>query len=478
MDDIRGRFRRFDQPSSAGYRTIPEKPKFRTYDEEDEPLPILTERPEVRRQKTKKIRSKSKKSGAKKFWIFTLIFLILAGGVGTAYIWKKKIWFFKPKNIVNNSPSVTAPTDSSLNVEGNKNKSSRYSLRFVATGDFTPYLAILKQADKGGGSYNFDAMLAGLGPYFKASDIRFCNQDTPSGGAELSISGYPSFNAPKEWSAGLASAGCNLIGLASNNINDKGQAGIDATLAAWSAQKTLAIAGANSTAEEQAKVKVFEIEGIKFAFLAYTTTSNNQTLTPHGVNIYNQALAQKQISEARKTVDIVIVSMHWGFEDADTVNEEQLKVGQQLADFGADVILGHGPHRLQPVEIIDGLEDRKTLIWYSLGSSLNAQLPIESLIGGLAVMDIDINSKKITAIAFLPIYVHYEWTAQQKASHDLLARRNFGLFSLDEASDELARSQNSTSVEAQTARVKAIMNTNLTVNIFTSMQFLDSSPIR
>src|SRR5207253_4014823 len=125
--------------------------------------------------------------------------------------------------------------------------------------------------------------------------------------------------------------------------------------------------------------------------------------------------------------DIVLVSMRWGTEDSPVVNATQERDAQQLTDDGADIVFGHGPHVLQPVARLRAASGRETIVWYSLGNFLNSQLAIEALIGGFATMDIDVATKKITNIGFLPVYSHYEWTPEQKAAHDLLARHSFGM---------------------------------------------------
>lgn len=134
-------------------------------------------------------------------------------------------------------------------------------------------------------------------------------------------------------------------------------------------------------------------------------------------------------------------------------------------------MLGHGPHVLEPVKQLDGSNGRKTLVWYSIGNFLNAQLPIESLVSGIAIMDISIANKTVQPPKYLPIYMHYEWTAEQKARSDLLKRHAFTMVPLDQAADLLARSQNSTSVTVQTDRVQKLLNQFTKVQLVNSNQY-------
>jgi poly-gamma-glutamate synthesis protein (capsule biosynthesis protein) len=163
--------------------------------------------------------------------------------------------------------------------------------------------------------------------------------------------------------------------------------------------------------------------------------------------------------------------MRWGTEYSPTINGLQSQIAQKLADWGADVVLGHGPHVLQPVKQLTGQNGRPTLVWFSIGNFLNAQIPVESLVSGLAIMDIDLATKKVQPPAYLPIYMHYEWTADEKAREDLLKRHSFTMVPLDQAASLLSRSQNNTTVEAQTNRVTTLLNQFIPVKMVTSKTY-------
>jgi poly-gamma-glutamate synthesis protein (capsule biosynthesis protein) len=371
------------------------------------------------------------------------------------------------------NPHATTTASSPGSTSGSTASAATPStVRLVATGDMIAHDAILKEGKRADGSYDFTGMLTNVRPYFERADVRFCNQATPAGGIDFGISGYPTFNAPIEWARAIEGVGCNLINLGTNHTNDKGQPLINATAAAWDARPgVLAVAGANRSVEEQQKISYFTSNGVRFAFLTYITYNNNPG-TSYGVNTYARATAAAQIAEARTKADIVIVSMRWGTEDSPTVNPGQKMQAQELADAGADIVLGHGPHVLQPVDALKGADGRNTVVWYSLGNFLNSQLPIEALIGGFATMDIDVATKTVKALAFLPVYSHYEWTPEQKAAHDLLARHDFGMYALDKAQAEMARSLNDTTVDGQIARVKEVLNRDTRVDVLTSEQYL------
>ena len=347
-------------------------------------------------------------------------------------------------------------------------------IRLIATGDFIAHDSLNSQAKQANGIYDYLQFMSDFKPIFSGADIRFCNQATISAGADFGISGYPIFNAPTDFAKDMAGLGCNLVNTASNHSFDKGQAAIDATLGVWDKLPgLLAVAGENRSPAEQSKINYFDIKGVKFAFLAYTTYSNTTPPNSFGVNMFSRDTAASQI-KATKTAGakFIIVSMRWGTEYSSTVNAEQTADSQFLADQGVNLIVGHGPHQLQTVSRLKGSGGNQTLVWYSLGNFINTQEPPETLFNGLAVVDIDKNSQQITDISYLPIYMHYEWTPAQKAADELAARKNLHLYLLEDANQALIdKNQLNTTVSAQKDRIKSLLDASLSLPLIDKAQY-------
>lgn len=129
--------------------------------------------------------------------------------------------------------------------------------------------------------------------------------------------------------------------------------------------------------------------GIKFAFVAYTYGTNG---IPHPggktylANVYSDEKAENDL-KIRDYVDVFIVSMHWGEEYQDLPNNTQIKQAKYLAELGADIIIGHHPHVIQPVDLLVN-EERETFVMYSLGNFLSDQIGIDRLIGMGVSLDI------------------------------------------------------------------------------------------
>ena len=94
-----------------------------------------------------------------------------------------------------------------------------------------------------------------------------------------------------------------------------------------------------------------------------------------------------------------------------------------------------------------------------------------NLIGGMAIMEFDANSLQLNDPKLLPVYMHYEWTAQQKASNTVAARTNFKLYPLDQAGPLLAKAQISATVPALTSQATATITKYAPIKIITSADY-------
>lgn len=77
----------------------------------------------------------------------------------------------------------------------------------------------------------------------------------------------------------------------------------------------------------------------------------------------NQFELQKQIDDLTQITDVQLAYIHWGEEYTNIHNEAQEKLAKTLIDMGIDAIIGHHPHVVQDIDVIDG-----ALVFYSLGN--------------------------------------------------------------------------------------------------------------
>ncbi|MFH1723348.1 MAG: CapA family protein [Elusimicrobiota bacterium] len=175
------------------------------------------------------------------------------------------------------------------------------------------------------------------------------------------------FRAPPDNLRILSAAGFTLLSVANNHVMDFGPQGMRDTLAALS-RGGLLYAGAGPTARAARRPVFIEKNGLRIGLLALTSTlpeGNWAGPDSPGVAYSDFARVPEWVRAAKRDCDILIVSFHGGTQLAPEPNEVQRAFVRLAADAGADVILGHHPHVVQPVEVRGG-----ALILYSLGNFL------------------------------------------------------------------------------------------------------------
>lgn len=263
-------------------------------------------------------------------------------------------------------------------------------LSLIAVGDVLIHESVYKDAYKGVG-YDFSHMFNEIEPILKNYDLKFCNQESTIGGSYLGISGYPDFNSPDEIGDEIVRLGFNLISLANNHVMDRGEDAVLYSNSYWK-NKDVVTDGSYSNIEEMQNINIYEQNGIKYAFLAYTTSLNGYLTKEYLVNMYSDEKVKNDIEKIKDKVDLIIVSMHWGEEYINNPNNEQIRIANYLSTLGVNLVIGHHPHVVQPVTYIND-----TLVIYSLGNFISNQLVlgVNQGIGLMVGMDIKLVEDKI-----------------------------------------------------------------------------------
>jgi poly-gamma-glutamate capsule biosynthesis protein CapA/YwtB (metallophosphatase superfamily) len=112
---------------------------------------------------------------------------------------------------------------------------------------------------------------------------------------------------------------------------------------------------------------------------------------------------KEDIAKARELADVVVVSWHWGVSPATggigELVEYQTEMGHAAIDFGADFVVGHHPHVLQPIELYRG----KAIV-YSVGNYIHDMVSPDNHQSKLHTMLLRclIRNGKIQRISFVP----------------------------------------------------------------------------
>ena len=228
-------------------------------------------------------------------------------------------------------------------------------ITITGTGDFTIGGDSRKSADifddelqKQGGDINFT--MRNVRDILLADDLTIVNFE-----GTLTDSTYvPSskkenqflFSAPPSYVSMLSDNGVEAAALENNHIMDHGE---DAYEDTKNALTDAGIVYSNST-----EAGVIEVKGVEIAMLSYLCIDRYESL-------WDKVPAD--IQAAKEKYPIVICNFHWGNEKDYSPTKNQIKMGRLAVDAGADLVLGHHSHRLNPIEQYKGV-----YICYSLGN--------------------------------------------------------------------------------------------------------------
>ncbi len=324
-------------------------------------------------------------------------------------------------------------------------------VKFFAAGDNIihecVYLDAMTQATSSGApsDYYFVGMYKNLREKIEGADLAFINAEGPLD-TTGSPNGYPSFNAPREAGDALVDVGFDIVNLANNHMLDyHGASGLRGTINYWKTKDVLTVGGYEGEADYN-RIRTVERNGIKIAVLSYTYGTNGNYLPAGTTDLWipyiDDADIVRHIAEAKTLADCVIVSMHWGNENTFDPTAEQTRLAKLIADAGADVVLGHHSHTIQPIKWVDGKDGHRTLVTYSLGNFLHTQLYSYNIVGGTVTFDIvkDRESGKVTieSPVFDPTVCHYTANVAVLDSLDYYKRENILIYRLADYTDALA----------------------------------------
>lgn len=252
------------------------------------------------------------------------------------------------------------------------------SLRIIAGGDVLNEGRVNAAAAveaPGGARFDFTALFAPVAAIIQRADLAICHAELPIGHLEQGAGVYGrsphggnQLLAPHELAPGLAAAGFDHCSTASNHSADLGAPGIVSTIEALDAAGLTWAGTARSEGESTARL--LEVDDVRVAHLAYTRTDNNDALI-HGWMLNRfptlEEIVDDVTSVRRRGAEIVIVSIHLGTEMSSQPTAGDRRFAHDLLDRAdVDLIIHHGPHVVQPYEMING-----TPVYWSLGNFIS-----------------------------------------------------------------------------------------------------------
>ena len=326
------------------------------------------------------------------------------------------------------APTATPTPTPSPTPEPTEEPFQEYDITLMAVGDNLMHMGIVYTGKQEDGSYDYSFLFENISELLEKADIKVINQETILGGNERGFSGFPYFNSPTEVGDAIASAGFNVVLHASNHAADQNLSGLESCVEFWTQYPKILMVGI--TGEEPAEqIPILEVEDVTFAILNYTYGPNMATLPKSLMGHLNMLCdynpktgaidfttlnpqVLQDIQDAKEIADIVIVCPHWGTEYRTTSSSYQIKFADQMAEAGADLILGTHPHVPQPVEWIVSESGQETLCYYSLGNYVSTQKQAICMLEEMAWVTFHVTEEGVAidrgASGVLPLVCHYK----------------------------------------------------------------------
>lgn len=142
------------------------------------------------------------------------------------------------------------------------------------------------------------------------------------------------FGSPLEYVEILKNGSVEACNLANNHSEDYWEQGL--------ADTRQVLTDNGIVWSDEANTSIYEVRGIKIGMAGTSFPTNQQAM-------YNAIDKLKG-----EGCNIIIISCHWGIEKDYSPREDQVILGRNLIDYGADIVIGTHPHRLQPIEKYNG----------------------------------------------------------------------------------------------------------------------------
>ena len=243
------------------------------------------------------------------------------------------------------------------------------TVKLLFTGDVMQHLPQVDAARRPDG-FDYGGTFATVRPRFRAADLTVVNLETTLTRSSH-YTGYPMFRSPAVLADALADAGVDVATLANNHCCDGGCTGIRTTVEELDRCGIRHTGAFADSLDRAASHPLFiESRGVRFAFLNYTYGTNGLPV-PDGtiVNLIDTLRMAGDLAAVRRdSVDCVVVCMHWGNEYERRPNTLQRQLAGFLRRHGADLVVGHHPHVVQPYEA-----DSTYAVLYSLGNFVSNQ---------------------------------------------------------------------------------------------------------
>ena len=146
------------------------------------------------------------------------------------------------------------------------------------------------------------------------------------------------------------------VSLANNHIFDCTEKGVESTIE-WLQMNNIKYTGAGFSQKDLEPIVFDDNYGNRTAFFAYVDENTNPHCSNNNsfyINFLDLEQIKNDLSRYRDSCAKLIVSLHWGIDYSRYVSQNQLEIAEEIIDAGADLIIGHHSHVIQPFKSYKG----------------------------------------------------------------------------------------------------------------------------
>ncbi len=270
------------------------------------------------------------------------------------------------------------------------------AITLYAVGDIMLDRGVEYKINKEGDS-DFQFPFLKIAEELNKADILFGNLEGPISDKGMRVGSIYSFRIKPEAVQALVYAGFDILSLANNHMLDYQRIALEDTMSILK-QNSIDYIGAGFDATDANSVKVREVGDTKIGFLAYTNLGPKVWRASKGspglawIDENDFAMIETDIKNIKRTVDVLVVSLHAGTEYSSEPTLFQTSFARACIDAGADLVIGHHPHVVQPIE-----QYQDGWIAYSLGNFVFDQSFSEQTMQGL-LLKVSIKDSKIKEV--------------------------------------------------------------------------------
>lgn len=160
------------------------------------------------------------------------------------------------------------------------------------------------------------------------------------------------------------------VSLANNHILDYGETGLSNTIAELT-KLNIQSFGLRDPVNNSFNPLVIDLKGIKLAFFAAVCSSTSPVNEKGRILVNRLEISELllEVKKVKKTVDRLIIYLHWGVEESSHPSREEVMIARQLIEGAVDIVVGTHAHAPQAIE-----KFQQGIIAYNLGNFIMPQI--------------------------------------------------------------------------------------------------------